>query len=84
MKTPRNLVYAVIDGERDYQDRLPSSRTDGKDRTVGDYLTMFRAYLTQAENAWTYNSGDIQALHAIRKLAAIAVQCMEAHGAPPR
>jgi len=81
---PRAEVYAAIDGERDYQDGLGADRTDGHRRTVGDYLTMFQYYLDQAIAAWTTNPGDEQALDVIRKLAGIAVHCMEDHGAPKR
>jgi hypothetical protein len=83
-KMKREDVYKLIDGEREYQDQLPPSRTDGKPRSVGDYLTMFRHYLNKADEAWTDNPGDWQALDVVRKLGGIAVHCMEDHGAPPR
>jgi hypothetical protein len=77
---PRTQVYAAIDGERDYQDSLPPSRTDGQPRTVGDYLTMLSYYLDQARADWTMNPGNEPALAQIRKIAAISVRCMEEHG----
>ena len=80
----RNLVYRLIDGERAYQDKLPPARTDGQPRTVGDYLTMFQYYLDKAAEAWVMNPGDQPALDVVRKLAGIAVHCMEDHGAPAR
>jgi hypothetical protein len=80
----RYEVYRAIDGERDYQDWLGSDRSDGMPRSVGDYLTLLRAYLAKADAAWTDNPGDRPALHVIRKIAGIAVHCMEDHGAPPR
>jgi hypothetical protein len=80
----REEVYTLIDGERDYQDRLPPSRTDGSAKSVGDYLTMLRYYLTQAEAKWTSSSGNLGALDNIRKIAGITVKCMEDHGAPER
>ncbi len=83
-KTTRTAVYAAIDTERDYQDRLPPNRTDGVPRSVGDYTTMMQHYQTQLVAAWTTNAGDDQALHVMRKIAGIAVHCMEDHGAPPR
>lgn len=84
MKTTRDFVYRAIDSERGYQDELPSSRTDGHPLTVGDYITMMQHYQTELVTAWTKNSGDRQALHVMRKLAGIAVHCMEDHGAPFR
>ena len=84
MSIARFKVYQVIDGERDYQDALGSDRTDGAPRTVGDYLTMLRDYLAEADRNWVRNPGNEQALDTIRKIAGIAVHCMEDHGAPPR
>ena len=80
----REEVYKLIDGEREYQNSLPPSRTNGFHKTVGEYLTMLRCYMTQADVAWTMNAGDDAALDVIRKIAGIAVHCMEDHGAPER
>jgi hypothetical protein len=79
----REEVFKVIDGERDYQDNLklgPDGRTDGKKKTIGDYLTLIRDYLRKADAAHTGNPGNVPALHQIRKAAAIAVQCLETIG----
>lgn len=80
----REDVYKLIDGERDYQDNLGSDRTDGVFRTVGDYITMLQYYQTQLIEQWTINPGCEQALNVMRKIAGIAVHCMEDHGAPKR
>lgn len=80
----REVIYDVIDGERDYQDALPPTRTDGHPRSVGDYLVMLDEYGRRAKIAWTDNPGDEQALDVVRKIAGIAVHCMEDHGAPRR
>lgn len=80
----RRKVYELIDGERSYQDTLPPSRTDGVPHTVGDYLVMLDCYLRRAKDDWTNNAGNEQALDEIRKIAGIAVHCMEDHGAPAR
>lgn len=80
----RQQVYSLVDGERRYQDRLPSSRTDGSQHTVGDYVTMLQHYQTKLVAAWTENAGTDAALDVMRKIAGIAVHCMEDHGAPPR
>lgn len=84
MKTPRAEVYAAVDGERDYQDNLPPTRSDGGDRSVGEYVLMLNHYVRLANAAWTDNPGDAQALEVVRKIAGIAVHCMEDHGAPAR
>jgi hypothetical protein len=85
----RTDVYALIDGERDYQDNLwpaPSQKASPADKhhSVGDYLVMLHHYLTLAEAAWTTKAGDMPALDVIRKIGGIAVHCMEEHGAPAR
>ena len=80
----REHVYKVIDTEREYQDLLDDTRTDGSDHTVGDYVTMMQHYQNELVRAWTLNPGDAAALEVMRKIAGIAVHCMEDHGAPTR
>jgi hypothetical protein len=80
----RTSVYKLLDGEREYQNNLPPSRTDYVERTVGDYITMMGHYYNKMVEAWTVNPGDEQALDVMRKIGGIAVHCMEDHGAPPR
>ena len=74
-------VCMLIASERDYQDQLSPARTDGRKKTVPGYLCMFDTYLRRAIDGWTDNAGDRLALINIRKLAGIAVHCMEDHGA---
>jgi hypothetical protein len=80
----REEVYKLIDGERDYQDTLDHTRTDGCAKGVGDYLTLIQHYHAEAVKAWTKNPGNAAGLDVVRKIAGIAVHCMEEHGAPPR
>lgn len=80
----RQEVYEAINTERDYQDALPPTRTNGQPHTVGDYCTMLRHYVELLDTAWTLNAGDKAALDVMRKIAGIAVHCMEDHGAPRR
>lgn len=87
MKATRQEVYAAIDGERDYQDEMkvgPDGRTDGRQKSVGDYLTLIRDYSVKGDAAYTGSPGDLPALHVIRKIAGICVQALEVHGAPLR
>ena len=87
MNTPRTAVYAAIDGERDYQD-THTLNDDPKEPgfTTGDYITMMRHYVDDLSTAWALSPGKAPdaVMHDMRKIAAIAVQCMEAHGALPR
>lgn len=80
----REEVYRLLDGEREYQDSLGTDRTDGVNRTVGDYITMLQHYQMELVRQWTLNPGCEQALDVIRKIGGISVHCMEDHGAPPR
>ncbi len=84
----RSEVYAAIDGERDYQDihTLHDMDVPVDQFTTGDYITMMRAYVDQLASAWAFEPGVAPegVLQNMRKIAAIAVQCMEVHGVVPR
>lgn len=81
----RDQVYAAIDTERAYQDALPPTRTDTQgEHSVGEHLVLLKEYVDRALKAWVDNPGDDPALHVVRKVAGIAVRCMEQHGAPKR
>lgn len=84
MTSKRAEAYAAIDSERDYQDRLGTNRTSGQPHTVGDYITMLQHYQAELIASWVKNPGDAAALDTIRKIAGIAVHCMEDHGATTR
>jgi len=86
-KVTRNDVYKAIDTERDYQAQVIS--TDPSickviPKSVGDYLTMMQGYMNRTFETWVSTAGNEPTLHFIRKVAAIAVKCMEQHGAPSR
>ena len=80
----RQEVYALIDGERDYQNRISKSRGYRDIHTTAEHLVLLRTYLQKAEEAWTNNAGNMPAQDVVRKIAAIAVRCIEENGAPPR
>lgn len=80
----RKTVYKIIDTEREYQENLGADRTDFEERTVGDYVTMLQHYQANLVEAWTMNPGYEEALEVMRKIAGIAVHCMEDWGAVPR
>ena len=82
--TDRAAVYSVIDGERDYQNELGPDRTDSSQKSVGDFLSLMRSYLNDADKAFATNPGTVPTLHEIRKVTALGVRCLEEHGAPPR
>lgn len=91
--TPRNEVYAAIDTERDYQDRVwaennpvnPTHPTDPRPLSIGEDILLMEEYLSRARTKWTGAlRPELEALDIVRKVAGIAVRCMEAHGAPRR
>lgn len=86
----RAEVYAAIDTERDYQDRLwPDPERPGSGEynplTIGEFILLAEEYLRKARDEWTREKKpEVNALNAIRKVAGICVNCMEQHGAPRR
>lgn len=85
MIVKRREVYRVINGERAYQDSLgPDRRLDKGPRKIGEYLTLLREYLDKATGKWVDLAGDVAALHEVRKVAALAVACLEENGCPGR
>jgi len=77
----REHVYQAISGEREYQDQRWEDLDDRN--TVGDFLTYLNRYATLLTDS--LNPDEPQAaLDNFRKIAGIAVACMERHGAPAR
>lgn len=86
-KATRSEVYDAIDTERVYQSEVVSGdpmRCMLVPKSVGDYVTMLTAYISRTQQTWCDTPGNEQTLHFIRKIAGIAVKCMEQHGAPER
>jgi len=81
----REQAWSIAVYERNYQNQLGASRTDGQaKRSVNGFLVMFDTYLRRAIDAWTNNAGDLEALKEIGKLLGVMVHCMEKHGAVRR
>lgn len=77
----RTDVFALLEEERQHQDAKWGTVSEHP-HEVGGWLTLIRHYLTRAEAAWSTSSNDATALAELRKLAALAVACLEQHGAP--
>lgn len=78
----RTEVYALIDGERDYQDAL-----NGRELMSGEEILLLQEYVERARLAWTVDfneNPDSEYLHMVRKVAGIAVRCMEHNGGAAR
>lgn len=82
-------VLAAIDSERAYQDLHWTQQGDTQGvpnrLTVGEFLLLLGEYHAQARTAWSREPKPESAtLHVMRKIAGIAVNCMEQHGVPRR
>lgn len=78
----RHDVFARIQEERRYQDTL-----NNEVLSVGEELELLQNYMRTAQDAYGDTFGDTHeepTMHELRKIAAIALRCMEHHGAPER
>ena len=86
-KVGREEVYRVVDGERAFQDAHWQHGASPEEPvlSIGEELLLLEEYLHRAREEWTAEAAtEYRTLHMIRKIAAIAVRCMEHHGAPQR
>lgn len=93
----REDVYKLIDGERAYQNHWDDKRKAeaddkivggaqqlDKDKPVEAWILWMENYLLDARTAATKSLNKADALEAIRKVAALAVACMEYNDTKPR
>lgn len=87
MFTPRSDVYKAIDTERGYQDAKWGSTESAGLHSITEFLVFIRDYTEEAlhaESRESMKTADPKALDNVRKIAGLAVACMEQHGAPER
>jgi hypothetical protein len=87
MMATRQEVYAAIDGERDYQDQVwQESGNNGPNKlSTGDFILLIEEYAARARKAFCSEAYPERGAHDhIRKIAGIAVNCMEQHGVVER
>jgi hypothetical protein len=87
----RSEVYAAIDSERDYQNmrmtRDGSTSSEAHPHEHESFLLYMEHYLHLAREKASMTWGPQAALdtmEVVRKVVALGVACMEAHGAPQR
>jgi len=88
----RQEVYDIISSERDYQVKWDRDRTADptinsymdKDKPVETWLLWMEEYLSQARSYATSSFDKGSSMDQVRKVAALAVACMEYHGAAKR
>jgi len=88
----RKNVYKLIDNERDYQDsrwntdnETRSGKSDilDQDKSLAEWLNYLEFHLGEAKHG-VYSLEPKKTKESIRKIAALAVACMEYNDCPPR
>lgn len=80
----REDVYRIIDGERDYSDGIWESEDKvDSEKSVAEWLVYMRYHLDQAFND-VYMMSDECAMSQVRRIAGLAVACMEYNEVSPR
>ncbi len=87
----REDVYHALDSERNYQDiRWAGSAGSQKsgmgalDRTLDEFALYIRGYAEKLATIASHTDDPNEKLDHVRKVGALCVSCMEAHGAPHR
>ena len=83
----RKRVYAIIDTERDYQNKM--EKVEGSyvvpNQNTGDRLLSMQYNLNKAINAWYVEVNPFEnTMEYVRKVAALCVKLMEENGAAER
>lgn len=89
MNATRQEVYDAIDSERAYQDSRwnESTTTSGGHHSISEWLAYITDYVQEAQHILARTpkqDADPKAIEIVRKVAGMAVKCMEEHGAPRR
>lgn len=84
----RKKIYKRIDTERDYQDlrwtpRRAANGVADEDKSPAEWLNYMEYHLGEAKRE-DYMLNTEEVLAHVRKIAALAVRCMELHGCPKR
>lgn len=76
----REILEVVLD-ERRYQD---SKWGADRGHEVGAWLALIAVHVQRALQSWAGATGDLEALHGLRKVLALGWACAEAHGLSKR
>jgi len=87
-KMDREEVYDRIDTERLYQDlrwspRREKNETPDESKPPAEWINYIEFHIGEAKRE-VYFLNDQEALAHVRKVAALAVRCLEIHGCPER
>jgi hypothetical protein len=86
MKSTRQQVFEAINTERAYQDKkwTPETTISSGIHSIEEWIMYIEDYLDEAKHTLSREPKQIcdpKALHIMRKVAAMAVACMEQNGA---
>lgn len=76
----RQEAFAAVDGELEYQ----LAKFGENPHEIDAFATYIRQYSKILDEVATQPSEPWEKLTVMRKIAAIAIRCMEQHGAPKR
>lgn len=85
----RKDVYLAIDSERDYQDKKYGNTASGGilgkgERSVDEFCLYILGLSNELAQMSAHKANAFQKTEIIRKIAALAVNCMEQHGVRKR
>ena len=83
----RKEVYNVIEGERHWQEAMKDKEESHvvEDFPLSSAMEAIRYNLEKANEKWYVNKAPFnEAMHHVRKIAAICIQMGEKYGMPPR
>ena len=88
LPTVRRAAFRAIDSERQFQESLITQAGSARAKPIEAYALYITDYVRELNSQLTRNWGPgvakAKALPTLRKIAALAVACMEEHGAPMR
>lgn len=81
----RQEVYAAVDSEREYQNRLwPGQYGESKKHELDAFVLYIAGYTNRLIDKASSTDDVTERLNFVRKVAGLCVACMEQHGAPHR
>lgn len=84
MSSSRSEVFQAVSGERDYQEIRWRRDITKHNHTMTEYLVFIDTYVQLAKVAVTMEKDEDGARPILRKIAALAVAALEAHGTSER
>lgn len=81
---PLISIFNKVSNERDYQDHMCILKGIPLKPTIEGEIVMIKTYVDKMLVMWTENPNDKKVLSEMRKIAGIAVRCLQNYGCPQR